>query len=119
MLSLLSANFLGWSQQMASLPMGDPGKQEAGDLAKVFCANDPDIARQMTEATFLADNRSDLSKCTTPALVLQMTSDSIAPLEVGQYVHRNLVNGEFVVMAATGHCPNLSAPDETIAEIQA
>ncbi len=120
LLSLLSANFLGWSQQMASLLVGDPSQGDAqGELARVFCGNDPDIARQMAEATFLADNRSDLSKCKTPALVLQMTSDNIAPLEVGQYVHANLVNSEFVVMAATGHCPNLSAPVETTAEIQA
>jgi sigma-B regulation protein RsbQ len=33
-------------------------------------------------------------------------------------VHRRLANSELVYMNATGHCPNLSAPDETIAAIR-
>jgi len=38
---------------------------------------------------------------------------------VGEYVHRQLADSEFVLLDATGHCPNLSAPAETIAAIKA
>jgi len=38
---------------------------------------------------------------------------------VGEYVHRRLPDSGFVLMRATGHCPNLSAPEETIAAIRA
>jgi sigma-B regulation protein RsbQ len=53
------------------------------------------------------------------SLVIQCSEDVIAPQCVGEYVHRNLPDSEFVLLKATGHCPNLSAPDETIAAIRA
>ena len=68
--------------------------------------------------TFLSDNRSDLSGVTTPALILQCADDVIAPEVVGDYVHRHMPLSQLVNMRATGHCPNLSAPDETIAAIK-
>ena len=52
-------------------------------------------------------------------LVLQCAEDVIAPQAVGEYVHRHLPNSELVLMKATGHCPNLSAPEETVAAMRA
>ena len=52
-------------------------------------------------------------------LILQCAEDVIAPQAVGEYVRRALPNSELVLMEATGHCPNLSAPEETIAAITA
>jgi sigma-B regulation protein RsbQ len=42
----------------------------------------------------------------------------IAPRVVGEYVHRRIPGSTLVVMRATGHCPNLSAPAETVAAIR-
>jgi len=39
-------------------------------------------------------------------------------LAVGEYVHDRLPGSRFVLLSATGHCPNLSAPHETIAAIK-
>ena len=39
----------------------------------------------------------------------------IAPLEVGEYLHRNLPGSTLRVLSATGHCPHMSHPEETIA----
>jgi sigma-B regulation protein RsbQ len=55
----------------------------------------------------------------TPALILQCSEDVIAPIEVGRYVHEHLPNSKLSILQATGHCPNLSAPEETIAAIKA
>ena len=66
----------------------------------------------------LGRHRDDLARVRTPSLVLQCARDAIAPEPVGRYVHDNLPGSVFVQMQATGHCPNLSAPDETIAAIQ-
>ena len=55
----------------------------------------------------------------TPSLVLQCADDAIAPDVVGEYVDRQLPDSRLVRLAATGHCPNLSAPEETIAAIKA
>jgi sigma-B regulation protein RsbQ len=54
-----------------------------------------------------------------PSLILQCSDDVIAPNVVGDYIHRHMPRSELVVMKATGHCPNLSAPDETIGSIKA
>ncbi len=46
------------------------------------------------------------------------TDPTIAPETVGQYVHQQLAGSRLVKLAATGHCPNLSAPAETSAAIR-
>lgn len=115
LLASLDSNYLGWSSAMAPTVMGNPDRPELGEeLANSFCRTDPEIARQFAQVTFLSDNREDLARVETPTLVLQCSADVLAPLSVGSYVHGRLPDGELVVMDATGHCPNLSAPDETI-----
>ncbi len=116
----LESNFLGWSAQMAPLIMGNPDRPELGDeLTNSFCATDPDIAAHFAQVTFTSDNRADLAQVAVPTLVLQCSDDVIAPDDVGRYVHEHVPNSTFVKMAATGHCPNLSAPQETIDAIRA
>jgi sigma-B regulation protein RsbQ len=120
LLDSLDANYLGWSTTMAPVIMGNPERPELGkELANSFCRTDPEIARNFARVTFLSDNRKDLPRLRTPSLILQCSSDVIAPLAVGDYLQRNLANSKLVVMKATGHCPNLSAPEETIAAVKA
>ncbi len=105
---------------MAPVIMGNPDHPElAEELTNSFCATDPDIARQFARVTFLSDNRADLPGVTVPTLVLQCSDDVIAPEVVGRYVHEHLPDSELVLLDATGHCPNLSHPDETVAAIKA
>ena len=68
--------------------------------------------------TFTSDNRQDLADVTVPTLVLQCSEDIIASQEVGEFVNRNLPNSRMIVLKATGHCPNLSAPEEVIAAMR-
>jgi sigma-B regulation protein RsbQ len=104
---------------MAPVIMGNPDRPELGsELTNSFCRTDPEIARQFARVTFLSDNRADLAKVKVRSLVLQCSEDAIAPQCVGEYVHRNLPGSEMVLLKATGHCPNLSAPEETIAAIK-
>lgn len=119
LLESLENNHMGWSMDMAPVIMGNPERPELGDeLAKSFCRTDPEIAKQFARATFLSDTRGILGEVDLPALILQCSDDVIAPLCVGDYVHAKLPNSTLVVMKAKGHCPNLSAPEETIAAIQ-
>jgi sigma-B regulation protein RsbQ len=119
LLGSLESNYLGWSNAMAPVIMGNDDRPELGDeLRNSFCRADPEIARQFAQTTFLSDNRAELSLVRTPALVLQCSDDAIAPREVGEYVHQQLPDSRLVILNATGHCPNLSAPQETIAAIQ-
>lgn len=120
LLESLASNFLGWSSAMAPVIVGNPDRAELGvELTASFCRMDPEIARQFATATFLSDNRSDLAKISVPTLVLQCTDDVIAPEAVGAYVADEVPDATLVRLEATGHCPNLSAPEETIAAIDA
>ncbi len=120
LLESLDSNYLGWSRQMAPVIMGNPDRPDLRDeLTNSFCRADPEIQRNFARVTFLGDNRSDRERATIPALVLQCSEDAIAPPSVGAYVADRLPNAELVVMRATGHCPNLSAPQETIDAIEA
>lgn len=120
MLDALDANYMGWSEAMAPMIMGNGERPElALELTESFCSVDPEIARHFARVTFLSDNRRDLSAVSTPTLVLQCSDDVIAPTNVGRYVHQQVSGSRFVELSATGHCPNLSAPDELTGEIRA
>src|SRR5918994_1212013 len=120
LLDFLESNYMGWAAAMAPVIMGNPERPELGaELTSSFCRTDPDVAREFARVTFLSDNRADLAKVRTPSLILQCSEDAIAPQAVGEYVHANLVASELMLLKATGHCPNLSAPEETIAAMKA
>src|SRR4051794_4751848 len=120
LLGSLDSNYLGWSAAMAPVIVGNADRPELGEeLAASFCATDPEIAKHFARVTFLSDNRDDLAAVRTPTLVLQCSSDAIAPAEVGTFVHEHLPDSELRILDATGHCPNLSAPEETIEAIRA
>jgi sigma-B regulation protein RsbQ len=120
LLESLESNYLGWSSQMAPVIMGNPQHPELGEeLTNSFCRTDPAIAGQFARVTFLSDNRGDLEQVRTPTLILQCSQDVIAPQAVGEYVHDRIRGSTLVLMNATGHCPNLSAPEETVAAIRA
>jgi sigma-B regulation protein RsbQ len=116
----LESNQVGWSTVMAPVIMGNPDRPELGtELTESFCRTDPRVASTFARATFLSDNRADLAKLTVPTLILQCAADAIAPTVVGHYVHDHVAGSTLVQLDATGHCPNLSAPEETTAAIRA
>ena len=118
LLEFLDSNHLGWSNTMAPVIMGNPDRPElAEELANSFCRTDPEIAKHFARVTFLSDNRADLSKLRVPSLILQCSQDAIAPSQVGVYVQSHLADSSLVHLKATGHCPQLSAPEETIQAI--
>jgi sigma-B regulation protein RsbQ len=120
LLQFLEANHMGWSAQMAPMIMGNADRPELGEeLTNSFCRTDPEIAKAFARVTFMSDNRADLPKVDVPTLVLQCSEDVIAPQAAGEFVHRSIPKSQFVLLEATGHCPNLSAPDEVITAMRA
>ena len=119
LLESLDSNYLGWSSSMAPVIMGNPDRPELGEeLTNSFCRTNPEIARHFARVTFLSDNRADLPRLKTPSLILQCSQDLIAPEAVGNYLHRSLPGSQLRVLEATGHCPHLSAPEETVAAMK-
>ena len=119
-LESLDTNYTAWAQATAPMVMGNPSRPELGaELTGGFVHTDPTIAREFARVLFTSDHRADLPHVTVPSLVLQCAEDVLAPLAVGEYLGRHLPFSTVVHLAATGHCPQVSAPEETAAAILA
>ena len=115
----LDDNHMGWSASMAPVIMGNPDRPElAEELTNSFCRTDPEIAKAFAKVTFTSDNRDDLPKVRARTLVIQAKDDVIASERVGAYVHDHIPGSKMVIIDATGHCPNMSAPAQVIAAIK-
>ena len=119
LLETMDSNFFGWASSLAPAIMGLADRPELGEeLTTAFCSTDLEVALQFAHVTFYGDNRQDLPRLKTPSLIIQSVDDVIAPVEVGQYMAQVTPNSRLHVIAATGHCPHMSAPAETIDAIQ-
>ena len=119
MVGTLESNYLGWSSYITPVIIGNPDKPEfASELNNSFCRLDPAIAKHFARVTFLSDNRDDLVKVETPTLIIQADPDVISNVEVGKYVHEKIRNSSFTIIEASGHCPHLTSPEQTIKAIK-
>lgn len=116
---MMDKNFITWAHFMAPLVMKNAERPElTRELEILFCATDPRIARRFAEVSFLSDSRLDLPRVEVPTLVMQCADDALVPPSVGDYVHQHVRRSVLRRMRATGHCPHVSHPDETIAVIK-
>ncbi|RTQ45333.1 alpha/beta hydrolase [Hymenobacter gummosus] len=119
-LAFMERDFVEWADSFAPLIMGNPDRPGlSAELIHSFCQNDPAIARRFARVTFLSDNRPDLARLHTPCLLVQCAEDLIAPLEVGDYLHRTIPAATLVTLPVSGHCPHVSAPRETLKALEA
>lgn len=119
LLESLASNHLGWSRTMGRAIAGNPDRPEVGEtLVSSFCRTDPAIAEHFARVTFLSDNREDLAAVDVPTLILQSADDFVAPMEVGEYLHRAIRTSRLVVLDTHGHCPQLSHPNPVIAAMR-
>jgi len=113
LLDTLEGNYLGWASNMAPAIMGAPDQPElATELTNSFCQTDPTIAKQFARVTFLTDLRAELPRLPTPTLIVQCDDDLIAPVAVGEYMHRVMQRAKLAIVKNVGHCPHLSSPSE-------
>ena len=54
----------------------------------------------------------------TPTLILEGREDLLVPASVAQHLGEHLVGSVRVQLCARGHCPHISAPEETAAAIR-
>lgn len=115
LLGILDVNYLGWAREMAPKIMGAPDTSaHAEELTESFCRTDPDIAKHFAQVTFLADHRADIKDITQSTLILQCRDDILVPPTVWAWLEDNMQNAELIVLDATGHCPHVSYPEQTI-----
>jgi sigma-B regulation protein RsbQ len=114
LLTALDDNHLAWAATMAPVVMGNPQTPElAGELEQSFCRVDPHAMRTFARVTFLSDVRPLLRRVDVPSLIVQCSDDALAPTSVGAYMHSAMPSSTMVQLRATGHVPQVSAPEET------
>jgi len=119
MLEMADTDYLGWAKAMGPAIMGNPDRPALGtELTNSFCQTDPEVAKHFARVVFLSNHRNDLPKMKLPALILQCSQDIVAPETAGKFVHAQLSKSEFIQLRATGHCPHISHPKETIDAIK-
>jgi sigma-B regulation protein RsbQ len=119
LLDMMERNYIGWASFLAPVIMKNPEMPDlTEELEHSFCSTDPVLSRRFAEVTFFSDNREDLAKVTVPSLIMQCSDDAIAPHSVGEYLHQHLGGSDLRLLEATGHCPHMSHPGETIRVIR-
>lgn len=118
LLAAMEGDYHGWSQGFAPVMMGQRESPElVMELTNSFVRTNPEIAKHFARVTFLSDTRAELGFITIPTLIVQSAHDIIAPLAVGHYINEHLADSRMVVVETGGHCPHLSAPQETLSAV--
>lgn len=119
MFHLMESNQFGWARFLAPMAIGETNPQ---DLVQQFeaalCALEPRIARHFARLAFLADARELMSRARVPTTIVQCLRDSIAPPDVGQWMHRHMAGSRLREIDVSGHCPHVSHPALTIDLVQ-
>ncbi len=119
-LAAMEDDYQSWTNVFADMLLGPANSATLGEeLASFFCETDSRIAQEFARVTFFSDNRADVPRLHLPTLIVQCNDDVAAPLEVGQYLLTHLPQAQLVTLQASGHCPHLSAPLETLDAIRA
>ncbi|UOB75373.1 alpha/beta hydrolase [Pseudoalteromonas sp. APM04] len=112
LLSLMDKNYIGWADYLAPLVVGNANSAELiGELSGSFCSTDPVIAKNFAEATFFSDYRFLLKKIKQPTLILQSQDDALADVSVGEFVKQEIETSSLIVIAAQGHCLQMTHPE--------
>ena len=118
LLAAMETDYHGWSQGISPVMMGpDESPELVLELTNSFVNSNPEIAKHFARVIFLSDTRAELGFLDTPTLVVQSAHDVIAPLAVGHYINEQLADSRIEVIDTGGHCPHLSAPQQTLAAV--
>lgn len=119
LMNLMDKNYIGWANYLAPLVMGANSSEAlVGELSGSFCSTDPVVAKNFAKATFFSDHRHLLPKSTVKTLILQSASDSLASVEIGDYIHQHMNNSDLKVIEAEGHCLHMTDPEITAKSIE-
>jgi len=119
LLELMDRDYSAWADLLAPAAIGrgnDPFLIRA--FGQGLHSLDPMITRRFARLVFHVDVRAQLPRVTTSTSILHCTGDEFAPMEMGEYVHRNLPNATLTHLDATGHCPHMTRPDLVVAALR-
>ena len=77
------------------------------------------VALAVLRTIMQSDLREVLGRLDKPTLILQSQADPAVPRAVADYLHRHIAGSRLTLVAASGHLPHITAPDEVRAAIHA
>ena len=118
LLGFLQVDQPGWSAAVAGLVVGDNDQPELMmAFSNSFANTNPEVMRHFARVAFMCDCRDQLPLVSTPTLIVQAARDAMAPLGVGHYIYEQLPDSQLAIIDTSGHCPHLTAPQQTLAAI--
>lgn len=119
LLEVMENILAGWASFLAPIVMKYTDVPSlTAELEESFCTADPNITKRFARVTFFSDHRKEMQQLDIPVLILQCSDDSIAPKNIGDYLHKAVNCSVLVKMEATGNCSHMSHPEETIKAIK-
>ena len=114
----MSTNYYAWVSGFSGIMMGNSERPELREeFAGTLSSLRPDIAFSVLKLILQSDLRDVLPEIQKETLIVQSYDDAAVPLEVGEYLNKNIRNSRLVKIKATGHFPQISAPEEVIKSI--
>lgn len=114
LMELMGSNFSNWADVVTPIIMGNPDRPDlAIELSQSFCRWNEAAAKHFAYLTFMSDCRSYLPSMRPDCLIIECTDDTIAPRSAVAHFHGALPSSLVVKLQARGHCPHVSAPEET------
>ena len=114
----IDANYVAWASTIAPMVMGNPDVPELGErLTGSFHATDPDIAQHFARCDVPVRRPRGAEPGQRAGAGPAVPRRRARPAAGGAYLHEHLAGSTLVHLAASGHCPHLSAPEETLAAI--
>ena len=118
LLDVMDKNYIGWARSFAPQVVQVDQQDKVQEMEDAFCSTDPTIAREFAEVTFLSDNRDDVARVPVPTLAIQCRDDALVPDDVCRFLNETLPLGRVAELDATGHCPHMTCPEETVTVIR-
>lgn len=114
LMELMGSNFSNWADVVTPIIMGNPDRPAlATELSHSFCRWNEAAAKHFAYLTFMSDCRSYLPLVKPDCLIIECIDDAIAPRSAVAHLHGALPRSAAVKLQAQGHCPHVSAPQET------
>lgn len=112
LLTRMKDHYEGWVAGFAPLAIAADMPEAVREFTAGLLAMHPDVTIQVARTIFLSDVRSKLGRLKVPTVLIHSHGDIVVPDAVPHYLSRAIKTSRLVWIAARGHLPHLSAPEE-------
>lgn len=110
----MATNFQAWGAGFAPAVVGVPDNAAIDEFCRTLFQMRPDIALSIARTIFQSDVREIATRLDCPTTIIQTRADVAVPMDVAEWLHRNIRGSTLQVIDASGHLPHMTAPGEVL-----